>query len=197
MKLFYQIATILGRIAELSSISINVPMAVAITDSEGGLLYFLRMINVLPVSTEISISKAYTAAVLRMPTHKVGELAQPGEMLYGIQNSTEKKIVIFGGGIPLYFENQVMGAIGISGGTVQEDIMVAEVVEDSFKKMRSCLDVLTTVIPENFRDKIDNHLLRRALHQAVEGKESEESKISIEILKGAMLLFPNSGAKAE
>ena len=76
-------------------------MAIAVVDSEGGLQLFKRMDGALPVSTELAVSKAYTAAVLRMPTHQVGELAQPGEALYGIQHTHNGRIILFGGGYPL------------------------------------------------------------------------------------------------
>ena len=85
MRLPYVISEILTGVVEAEAAKIEVPMAIAIVDGEGGLQLFKRMDGTLPVSTELAISKAYTAAVLRMPTHQVGELAQPGAALYGIQ----------------------------------------------------------------------------------------------------------------
>ena len=72
------------------------------------------------------MSKAYTAAVLRMPTHQVGELAQPGAALYGIQHTHNGRIVLFGGGYPLCVQGNVVAAIGVSGGTVEQDMLVAK-----------------------------------------------------------------------
>ncbi len=72
------------------------------------------------------MSKAYTAAVIRIPTHTVGELAQPGAPLYGIQHTHNGKIILFGGGYPLCIGGKVVGAIGVSGGTVEQDMLVAE-----------------------------------------------------------------------
>lgn len=126
MKLPYVISEILTGIAEAEATKIEVPMAIAIVDGEGGLQLFKRMDGTLPASTELAISKAYTAAVLRMPTHQVGELAQPGAALYGIQHTHAGKIILFGGGYPLCVQGKVVAALGVSGGTVEQDMLVAE-----------------------------------------------------------------------
>lgn len=125
MRLPYVISEILTGVAEAEAAKIDVPMAIAIVDGEGGLQLFKRMDGTLPVSTELAMSKAYTAAVLRMPTHQVGELAQPGAALYGIQHTHQGKIVLFGGGYPLCVQGNVVAAIGVSGGTVEQDMLVA------------------------------------------------------------------------
>ena len=78
MRLPHVVAEILAGAAEAEASNMAVPMAIAVVDAEGGLQLFKRMDGTLPVSTELAVSKAYTAAVLRMPTHQVGELAQPG-----------------------------------------------------------------------------------------------------------------------
>ncbi len=126
MRLPYVISEILTGIAEAEAAKIEVPMAIAIVDGEGGLQLFKRMDGALPVSTELAMSKAFTAAVLRMPTHEVGELAQPGAALYGIQHTHRGKIVLFGGGYPLCVHGNVVAAIGVSGGTVEQDMLVAQ-----------------------------------------------------------------------
>jgi uncharacterized protein GlcG (DUF336 family) len=126
MRLPYAISEILTGVAEAEATKIQVPMAIAVVDGEGGLQLFKRMDGALPVSTELAISKAYTAAVLRMPTHQVGELAQPGAALYGIQHTHGGKIVLFGGGYPLCLQGQTLAAIGVSGGTVEQDMLVAQ-----------------------------------------------------------------------
>ena len=100
-------------------------MAIAVVDAEGGLQLFKRMDGTLPVSTELAVSKAYTAAVLRMPTHQVGELAQPGAALYGIQHTHNGKIILFGGGYPLCMHGKSWRRSGVSGGTVEQDMLVA------------------------------------------------------------------------
>jgi len=104
---------------------INVPMIISIVGDDGRLISFKKMDNALPVSIQISQAKAYTAYALKMRSDELGELAQPGEMLYGIDTACEN-IVLFGGGIPLKINGDVVGAVGVSGGSVEEDMTVAE-----------------------------------------------------------------------
>jgi uncharacterized protein GlcG (DUF336 family) len=126
MRLPYVVSEILASVAETEAAKIAVPMAIAIVGGEGGLQLFKRMDGTLPVSTELAVSKAYTAAILRMPTDQVGEMAQPGHALYGIQHTHNGKIVLFGGGYPLCIQNEVVAGIGVSGGTVEQDMQVAK-----------------------------------------------------------------------
>lgn len=72
-------------------------------------------------SYDIAINKAYTSVALKMPTAKLAALAAPGGPLYGIQNTNGGRIVIFGGGDPLYLNGQIVGGIGVSGGSAEED----------------------------------------------------------------------------
>jgi hypothetical protein len=105
------------------------------------------MDGALPASSEIAVSKAYTAAVLRMATHEVGELAQPGGILYGIQHTHNGKIILFGGGFPLLLDGEVVGAIGISGGSVDEDIRVAQPAVQMLKDMECWSGKIKELIP--------------------------------------------------
>ncbi len=70
---------------------------------------------------DVAVNKAYTSAALKMSTAVLKNLCQPGQELYGIQNTNQGKIVIFGGGEPLYFKGRLIGALGVSGGTEEED----------------------------------------------------------------------------
>jgi uncharacterized protein GlcG (DUF336 family) len=135
MTIPYPVTVLLGSIAEAAAADLGVMMTIAITDGEGGLRFFIRMNGALPASTEIAISKAYTAAVLRMPTREVGRLALPGKALYGIQHTHSGKIILFGGGIPLSVGDRLVGGIGVSGGTVEEDELVAEAAVKAFGEM--------------------------------------------------------------
>lgn len=116
---------------------IGVPVCFAITDEHGTLLYFNRQKDSLMVSVGIAQRKAYTSAVLKMPTATLGERAQPGQPLYGI-NTADSNLVLFGGGVPLFAGGKIVGGIGVSGGSVEEDeIIVArslEVFENSVNK---------------------------------------------------------------
>lgn len=135
MSIPYPVALMLGSVAEAAAADLGVMMAIALADGEGNLQFFLKMDRALPASTEIAISKAYSAAALRMPTSELGRLALPGAPLYGIDRTHSGKIILFGGGIPLSVGDQVVGAIGISGGTVEEDERVAAIVVKVFGEM--------------------------------------------------------------
>lgn len=108
--------------------------AVALADSGGNLEFFYRHPDTLPISTEVAIDKAYTAAVVRLSTETVGQLAQPGEMLFGIGNVSSGRIITFGGGLPLEIDGTVRGAVGVSGGSVEEDTILAERIRNIVKK---------------------------------------------------------------
>ncbi|ATW27982.1 cob(I)yrinic acid a,c-diamide adenosyltransferase [Candidatus Formimonas warabiya] len=111
--------------AEAKAQEINLPIVTAVVDSTGNLLVLERQDEALLTSIQIAWKKAYTAASLRMPTHTLGALAQPGQPLYGIETTNSGQIVIFGGGFPLAKEQKVFGAVGVSGGTVEQDMEIA------------------------------------------------------------------------
>ncbi|MEU6642116.1 heme-binding protein [Saccharomonospora sp. NPDC046836] len=106
---------------------IGQPMNVAVVDAGGHLLAFARQEGAILGSIDIAIRKARTAALLKMTTAALGEAAAPGAPLYGIE-VTNGGLVIFGGGIPLTrgSDNAVIGAIGVSAGTVDQDMTVAD-----------------------------------------------------------------------
>ncbi len=105
--------------------AIKVPMNIAIVDAGGNLKAFYRMEDAFLGSIDISIKKAVTARYFNMPTRTLGEASQPGKPLYGIE-VTNKGLVIFAGGVPLVDKhNVIVGAIGVSGGSVDEDESVA------------------------------------------------------------------------
>lgn len=118
---------------------LNVLMNIAVVDCTGELMAFMRMDGAWLGSVPIAQNKAYTAHAFSgdkdkqgpLTTEKLGELAQPGESLYGIQD-TNTKIVVFGGGVPLYKGNVLVGALGISGSSVPNDIKVAEAGSKGF-----------------------------------------------------------------
>jgi uncharacterized protein GlcG (DUF336 family) len=102
------------------------PMNIAVMDAGRNLVAFHRMDGAWVASTDIAIDKAFTSAGRGLTTRKLGEMAQPGQPLFGINTTNSGRIVIFAGGIPLMRDGEVIGAIGVSGGTVDEDHEVAE-----------------------------------------------------------------------
>ncbi|BCV25852.1 cob(I)yrinic acid a,c-diamide adenosyltransferase [Gelria sp. Kuro-4] len=105
---------------------LGLPVVAAVVDSAGQLLLLERQVGALIASIDIAWKKAYTAAVLKMPTHTLADLAQPGQPLFGIEATNEGRLVIFGGGFPLLAGGEVVGALGVSGGTVEQDMEVAQ-----------------------------------------------------------------------
>ena len=188
MKISYSLARILASIAEVEALCLGVPMATAVADDEGGLLYFGRMDGSLPASTEIAIGKAYTAAALRITTHELGKLAQPGEALYGIQHTYPGKIVLFGGGFPLRLHGKVVGGIGISGGTVEEDMRVAEPVVEALAQMESLSEWMGKFLTVNSGTADWLSRLQGTLEEVVKEMQITLSQSDISILRGAIML---------
>lgn len=189
------IARLLARIAEREAAALGIPMVIAMTDAGGELLHFVKMDGALPASSGIAVSKAYTAASLRMATEEVGRLAQPGQELYGIQHTLEGRVVLFGGGIPLKLEGRVVGAVGISGGTVSQDIQVAQPVVDAFNDMTCWAEQLCPLaerIPINSDPIAVDRLL--ALMTGILTELSYGNAFdAAHILTGALLLCTDTG----
>lgn len=104
---------------------LGVPVAFSVVDAGGNLQYFQRMEGTLLISTKVSQDKAYTACALKCPTGDLADITKPGESLWSLHNSGDGRIVCFGGGYPIMADGQVIGAIGVSGGTAEEDSAVA------------------------------------------------------------------------
>jgi uncharacterized protein GlcG (DUF336 family) len=100
-------------------------MNIAVVDDGGHLVAFVRMDKAIKASIDISIRKARTSILMNVPTSALTPLVQPGAELYGLEQ-TAGGMVIFGGGIPLTNGDVVIGAIGVSAGTVDQDVSVAE-----------------------------------------------------------------------
>lgn len=179
---------ILGSVAECASTDMGFAMAIAIVDHEGLLEYFARMDGTLPISTELAVSKAYTAAALRMSTREVGQLALPGNPLYGIQHTHGGKIVLFGGGFPLKLRGQVAGGIGISGGTVEEDEQVARVVLDSLEEMESLAERIKPHLPEKLPGGKRMPPLGRSIEKAFRSEDRLLPPGFASVLAGAFIL---------
>lgn len=112
--------------AEKKAAEIKLPMNIAVVDSGGNLVAFGRMNNSILVSIGISIDKAWTAASVKLPTNVLATVTQPGQSLYGINTTNNGRVVVFGGGFPIKAKDQVIGGIGVSGGSVEQDMEVAQ-----------------------------------------------------------------------
>lgn len=116
---------------------IGVPMVFSAVDEGGNLLYFQRMEGSLLISVKVSQDKAYTAVSLKCPTSVLADVTKPGDSLWSLHNSGDGRIVCFGGGYPIEVDGKVIGAIGVSGGTAEEDMAVATYALEKMQGGRS------------------------------------------------------------
>ncbi len=112
--------------AEKKAVAIGQPMNVAVADGGGNLVAHVRMDGAWMGSIDISIKKAFTARAFDIATKDLAPLSQPGRDFFGINTSNEGRIMIFAGGIPLKRSGKVVGAVGVSGGSGEQDQAVAE-----------------------------------------------------------------------
>ena len=104
----------------------GVPSCIAVVDSGSSLKAFRRMDDAWVGSIDVAIKKAKTACLFAMPSGDLGKLSQPGQPLYSIEHSNDG-LITFPGGLPIVDElGMLVGAIGVSGGTVENDHIVAQ-----------------------------------------------------------------------
>jgi uncharacterized protein GlcG (DUF336 family) len=113
-------------VAEKKARELGQPMNIAVADEGGNLISHVRMDGAWIGSIDISIKKAFTARAFNISTKELAHHAQPGDEFFGIQFSNQGRVMIFAGGIPLRRGGQVIGAIGVSGGSGEQDQAVAE-----------------------------------------------------------------------
>ncbi len=112
--------------AERKSTEIGIPMCIAVTDESGNLIAFSRMNGGKVSSISIAIDKAFTASAAKNPTSFYNEVCRPGSPSFGIHTSNQGHFSIIGGGLPIRSGRSVVGGIGASSGTPDQDIQVAE-----------------------------------------------------------------------
>jgi uncharacterized protein GlcG (DUF336 family) len=111
---------------------LGVPYNIAVVDAGGGLVAHVRMDGAWLGSVDIAIHKAWTARAFDMATEDLAKMAQSGKPMFGIDSTNHDKVVIFGGGVPLKIGEDVVGALGASGGTVDQDLKVAKAAVAAF-----------------------------------------------------------------
>jgi uncharacterized protein GlcG (DUF336 family) len=111
---------------ERKAIEMRIPYNVAVIDAGGGLVAHVRMDGAWLGSVDIAINKAWTARAFDMSTDDLSHFAQSGQQGFGINTTNDSRVVIFGGGIPVKRDGMVIGAVGASGGSVTQDVEVAE-----------------------------------------------------------------------
>lgn len=111
---------------------IGVDMDIAVADDGGNLIAFQRMDNARITSIQIAMDKAWTAAAARKPTRDYWVSSQPGAPAYGINTSNNGRFSTVPGGLPVLVENQIVGGVGCSSGTPDQDEVVSQAGVDAF-----------------------------------------------------------------
>ena len=119
------------RAGERKAKEMNIAAVFAVVNPEGNLIIEERMDNAILVSVEVAYKKAYTAAALKVNTEDLTALVQPGAMFYGLQS--DPKYIVFGGGMLLKVDGKIVGAVGVSGGSAQEDMEIAKACVKAFE----------------------------------------------------------------
>jgi uncharacterized protein GlcG (DUF336 family) len=115
---------------------LGVPYNLAVVDAGGNLISHVRMDGAWLGSIDISIHKAWTARAFDMATEDLAKMAQSGKPLFGINSTNHDKVVIFAGGMPVKRGDVVVGAVGASGGTVEQDQKVVEAAVAALRSER-------------------------------------------------------------
>jgi uncharacterized protein GlcG (DUF336 family) len=110
---------------ERKAIELGIPYNIAVADASGGLVAHVRMDGAWLASVDIAINKAWTARAFEMSTDDLSHITQSGQQGFGLNTTNDSRVVIFGGGIPIKVDGAVVGAVGASGGSVEQDVSVA------------------------------------------------------------------------
>ncbi len=134
-KMTLKVAKSLIEKVEQKAAEVGVNAVIAVSDQAGRIVAVHSMDDAYIASYDIAVNKTFTSAGLKMSTAELAKFAQPGQPLYGIQHTNEGKIVIFGGGEPLKVDDKIIGALGVSGGTAEQDTMLASYGKEVFKEV--------------------------------------------------------------
>jgi uncharacterized protein GlcG (DUF336 family) len=112
--------------AEEKAKSLGCPLNIAVVDAGGNLIAHARMDGARIGAIDIAINKAWSARAFDMETAELGRYSQPGGPFFGIHASNGGRVMIFGGGVPIRLAGQTVGAIGVSGGSNEQDTACAQ-----------------------------------------------------------------------
>ena len=113
--------------AQRKARDLSINISVVIVDQNGLIIAAERMDNALPISPRFAYAKAYTAAVLRMPTNTLAEFAQPGKPYFGVTSIFGGEFTDIPGGLPVTINKRIVGGVGVGGGEVKQDEECANV----------------------------------------------------------------------
>lgn len=120
-----ELAKTLAQRVEEKAVQMGVKAVIVVMNSGANPVLVHCMDDSFIASYDVAFNKAYTVVGLKISTIELKKLAQPGGSLYGVQNTNGGRIVIFGGGEPLMAGGRIVGGLGVSGGTEEEDTALA------------------------------------------------------------------------
>lgn len=139
VQMSLKLATRLMEKVEEKAAEWGMKVVIAVSDGAGRPVAVHCMDQAYIGSFDVALNKTYTAVAFQMSTAELGKLSRPGESLYGIQFTNEGKIVIFGGGEILVSNGNMIGALGVSGGTAEQDTKLAAYGKSVFEEVVACL----------------------------------------------------------
>ena len=130
-----QLAKQLMEIIEKRAEAVGLKAVIALCNAHGNPIAVHCMDGAFLVSYDVATKKAYTSVAVKMSTMELSKIAQPGQTFYGVDKLDGGKIIIFGGGIPLKVDGKIVGGLGISGGTGEQDHDLAVFGEAAFQEL--------------------------------------------------------------
>lgn len=135
IKMTLELARRLVEKVKIKAQQTGVKAVVAVADAGGNVITVDCMDDAFIASLDIAMNKAYTSVALKMSTYELSKLAVPSGSLYGIQYTNNGRIVIFGGGVPLKVGDVVIGGLGVSGGTAEQDTYLSDYGGEVFSQL--------------------------------------------------------------
>ena len=130
-----QLAKQLMEIIEKRAEAVGLKAVITLCNAHGNPIAVHCMDDAFLVSYDVATKKAYTSVAVKMSTTELSKIAQPGQTFYGVDKLDGRKIIIFGGGIPLKVDGKIVGGLGISGGTGEQDHDLAVFGEAAFQEL--------------------------------------------------------------
>ena len=130
-----ELAKKVAKAVEDKAVEMGLNIVVSVSDAAARPVLTEVMDGAYIASYDVAFNKAYTVVALKMPTIELKGLSQPGQSLYGIQFTNGGKIVIFGGGDPLKIGDKIVGGLGVSGGSEEQDTFLSAYGAEYFKKL--------------------------------------------------------------
>ena len=134
-----EVAVKLIEAVENKAKEMGLAVVVAVSNAAGRPIAVHCMDGAYHGSFDVAVNKTFTSTAFQMATAKLAELCRPGESLYGLQFSNDGKVMILGGGEPLMIGNTMIGALGVSGASAQEDSDLAAFGAAALKEVITCL----------------------------------------------------------